>query len=304
MHLAAATPAASERPDPATLAGALKSVVSVLPQWAGRPPSAEEPEGSGVVVGDGTLILTAEHVLGDPLAVLVRTSGGVVLRADVAWRDSATDLALLVVDGRLPALVFGAPVLPGEDVCAIGNAFGLGLSVVCGAVSAVERSGAGFNPIEDFIQTDAAVNPGMSGGALVGADGKLAGILSAIFTKQSDANIGVNFAVSAALAEAALRRFAAPHPAPWPRLGARLRPHPPRGEPGPVGAEAVAVTSGSPAAAAGLAPGDIVVDAGGRPTDSQEDIAAALALTPPGQSLRLTVLRGGNHLTLQVPVAE
>ncbi len=84
---------------------------------------------------------------------------------------------------------------------------GSGPTVACGTVSATERSNAGFNRIEDFVQTDAAVNPGMSGGALIGEDGRLVGILSAIFTKQSDANIGVNFAVSAALAEAALARL-------------------------------------------------------------------------------------------------
>lgn len=298
------TAGAFERPDPAELADALRSVVSVLPQWAGRPPSPEEPEGSGVAVGDGTLILTADHVLGDPLAVLVRTAGGEVLRADVAKRDKATDLALLVVEEPLPSLAFGGPVLPGEEVCAIGNAFGLGLSVACGTVSAVERSGTGFNPIEDFIQIDAAVNPGMSGGALIGGDGRLAGVLSAIFTKQSDANIGVNFAVSAALAEAALQRLLSPDPVSWPRLGAALRPHPPRGQPGPVGAEVVEVEPGSAAEAAGLAPGDIVLQAAGRLTHSQEHIAAALALTPPGQSLPLTVWRAGGRIALSVPVAE
>jgi S1-C subfamily serine protease len=304
VHLAAGTAAAFERPDPAAIAGALRSVVSVLPQWAGRPPSLEEPEGSGVVVADGTLILTADHVLGDPVVVLVRTPGGEVLRAEVAKRDPTTDLALLVIEEKLPPLALGGPVLVGAEVCAIGNAFGLGLSVACGTVSATERSGTGFNEIEDFIQTDAAVNPGMSGGALIGEDGRLAGILSAIFTKQSDANIGVNFAMSAALVEAALARLTSPGPVSWPRLGASLRPHPARGEPGPVGAEVVAVAAGSLAEAAGLAAGDIVVAAAGRRTASAADIAAALALIPAGKSLRLSVLRDGSRLELEAPVAE
>jgi S1-C subfamily serine protease len=255
-------------------------------------------------VADGTLILTADHVLGDPPAVLVRTPAGTVLRAEVAKRDPATDLALLLIEAKLPALEFGEPVLPGEEVCAIGNAFGLGPAVACGTVSAADRSGAGFNEIEDFIQTDAAVNPGMSGGALIGADGRLAGILSAIFTKQSDANIGVNFAVSAALSKAALKRLMSPGPVSWPRLGARLRPHPPRGEPGEVGAEVVAVAPDSSAEAARLAPGDIVVEAGGRRIAGEADVAAALALTPAGHTLRLSVLRGGARLALELPVAE
>jgi S1-C subfamily serine protease len=178
------------------------------------------------------------------------------------------------------------------------------LSVACGTVSATGRSGTGFNEIEDFIQTDAAVNPGMSGGALIGGDGRLAGILSAIFTKQSDANIGVNFAVSAALVEAALARLVAPGPVSWPRLGASLAPHPGRGEPGPVGAEVMAVTAGSLAEGAGLIPGDIVVAAAGRRTASAADIAAALALIPAGQALRLSVLRDARRLELEAPVAE
>jgi len=88
----------------------------------------------------------------------------------------------------------------GDPVCAIGNAFGLGLTVTCGVVSGLHKAGVGFNAIEDFVQTDAAVNPGASGGALVNRSGKLVGVLSAIFTKKSDANIGVNFAVSSSLA--------------------------------------------------------------------------------------------------------
>jgi len=304
LHLAAAQAAAFERPDPAAIAGAMRSVVSVLPEWAGRPPSLEEPEGSGVVVGDGTLILTADHVLADPLSVLVKTPAGQVLKAEIAGRDKATDLALLKVAEKLPAIAFGGPVVAGEEVCAVGNAFGLGPSVACGTVSATERSGIGFNAVEDFIQTDAAVNPGMSGGALIGGDGKLAGILSAIFTKQADANIGVNFALSAALTQAAMKKLAAPGPVSWPELGARLRPYPPHGTPGPVGAEVVAVAPGSLAEAAGLAPGDIVVTAGGRPIANAAGVTAALALTPAGQSLRLSVLRGDETLTLSVAVAD
>jgi S1-C subfamily serine protease len=304
VQLVASAAPATAQPDPATIAGALRSVVSVLPQWAGRPPSLEEPEGSGVVVGDGTLILTANHVLGDPRAVLVKTPAGEVLSAKVVGRDGATDLALISVEQKLPAIGFAAPVLPGEGVCAIGNAFGLGPSVVCGTVSAVDRSGVGFNRIEDFVQSDAAVNPGMSGGALIAADGSLAGIVSAIFTKQSDANIGVNFSVSAALARKALEKLEASASVTWPELGARLVPYPPQGEAGPVGAEVMAVAPGSMAEAAALMPGDIVVAAGGRPVGNAAGVTAALALTGEGQTLRLTVLRDGTRIALSVAVAE
>ena len=99
-------------------------------------------------------------------------------------RDPLTDLAVLQDRGG-PADAAPTAQEPdlGAPVCAVGNQFGLGLSVTCGVVSAVRRSGVGFNPIEDFIQTDAVVNPGASGGALVDGDGRLVGVLSAIFTK-------------------------------------------------------------------------------------------------------------------------
>ena len=78
------------------------------------------------------------------------------------------------------------------NLCAVRNAFGLGLSVTCGVVSALHRTDTGFNDVEDFLQTDAAVNPGMSGGALVDEDGRLVGLLSAIFASGADTNAGVN----------------------------------------------------------------------------------------------------------------
>ena len=84
----------------------------------------------------------------------------------------------------------------GTHACAIGNSFGLGLSFSCGVISAVHRRDVGFNAIEDFVQTDAAVNPGASGGALVDPQGRLVGLIDGIFTKEADIDAGVNFAVS------------------------------------------------------------------------------------------------------------
>ena len=84
----------------------------------------------------------------------------------------------------------------GAPVCALSNAFGLGTGITCGVVSTCKRFGVGFNHTEDFIQTDASVNPGASGGALVDPEGRLGGMLSAIFTKDSDFDIGLNSAVS------------------------------------------------------------------------------------------------------------
>ena len=286
------------------LGQAMRAVVSVLPEWAGRPPSAEEPEGSGVVVADGRQVLTADHILGNPVGVRIRTVEGVIRAARIIARDGATDLALLAVDTPLPALRFGDEVAIGDPVCALGNAFGLGVSATCGTVSAVKRSGTGFNAIEDFIQTDAAVNPGMSGGALINRDGNLVGVLSAIFTKRSDANIGINFAVSARLAQIALARLRSRTDTSWPALDARLAPHPPRGAIGRLGAAVVDITPGSAAAGSGLKSADVIIEAGGRRVRGPDDVVAAFALAAGEADLTLSVLRSGEIVTIQVQIGQ
>ncbi len=182
------------------------SVVSVQPTWPGydRPgfgaPAGTAPEGTGVAVIESGLIVTAAHVVARATDIMVRDHEGNQIAAEVLAIDGASDIALLRIDTPTRPIVF-APERPatGAHVCAIANAFGLDLSITCGIVSANARSGIGFNPIEDFIQTDAAVNPGASGGALIDEEGRLVGMLSAIFTKESDANAGVNFAVSTEL---------------------------------------------------------------------------------------------------------
>jgi S1-C subfamily serine protease len=296
-----AHPAGAEGPPP--VAVAKQSVVSVLPIWRGRPPSPDEPEGSGVVVGDGTEILTADHVLGDPTSLYVRTADGEVVAARIAARDPATDLALLSVDSALPGLPLEPYPPVGARVCAIGNAFGLDLSLSCGTVSAVPRSGVGFNAIEDFIQTDAEVNPGMSGGALVDEEGRLVGVLSAIFTKQSDASIGVNFAVSGPLAARALERLRMGGGGAWPDPGLTLVPHPPRGETGPSGARVRGLAAGGAAEQAGLEVGDVIVGAGDRRVRGPADMRAAYVLAESGSALTITVLRGDSTIEISLPAA-
>lgn len=182
------------------------SVVIVEPVWPGyqRPgfgaPEGTAPEGSGVGLLEPGLIATAAHVVARATSVSVRDHEDRTYPAEIVAVDRPTDLALLRIEAPLKPIAV-APDRPatGADVCAIGNAFGLDLSITCGIVSARARSGIGFNPIEDFIQTDAAINPGASGGALVDTEGRLVGLISAIFTKDTDANAGVNFAVSADL---------------------------------------------------------------------------------------------------------
>ena len=284
---------------------AVKSVVSVMPEWPGRPPNLAEPEGSGVVTGDGTIIITADHVLGPyaagpDISVRIRDHDGNIVSARVIARDKATDIAVLKIETAMQPFADNDEALAiGDEVCAIGNAFGIGLSLTCGRVSALHRSGTGFNAIEDFIQTDAAVNPGMSGGALVDRAGRFVGMLSAIFTKQSDANIGVNLAidrslvipvVSALLSEG---KFS-------PRVsGLVFRPVPPKGEIGREGLLVVKVRSQSPGETAGLQEGDIVYQLDDRRVRSVAQWLASLAIKPVGEAL-ITGVRDGKAMTWQL----
>ena len=200
-----------------------RSVIAVLPTWPGyeKPgfgaPNGVAPEGSGISIALGSeresdLVLTAAHVVDRATRVQVRDSdNGILADAKILWIDSDADIALLRTPTSRPALnLTTTSVTPGQHVCVIANPFGLGMSISCGVVSGTHRGGIGFNPIEDFIQTDAAVNPGASGGALVDANGVLVGMIAAIFTKDADIDAGVNFAISSGLLVERIKRVAIP----------------------------------------------------------------------------------------------
>tara|TARA_E500000318_G_scaffold55810_1_gene51858 strand:+ start:25540 stop:26250 length:711 start_codon:yes stop_codon:yes gene_type:complete len=182
------------------------SIFEVEPTWPGyrKPgfgaPAGTAPEGTGVAILRPGLLVTAAHVVSKATEVHVRAPDGTRQLATILAIDQKTDVAFLTVDLQTSPVAL-AEVRPetGAPVCALSNAFGLGIGITCGVVSANKRSGIGFNHTEDFIQTDASVNPGSSGGALVDLQGRLVGMLSAIFTKDSDSDIGVNFAVSTEL---------------------------------------------------------------------------------------------------------
>lgn len=283
------------------LDGAIRSVVSVLPEWPPNRDRNEEPEGSGVVVLDGRTIVTAHHIVDRALSVRVRTFDGEIFDARVKGHDRATDLSVLTVSRVLrPIDVEEKDPELGEKVCAIGNAFGLGLSVTCGVVSGVHRAGVGFNRIEDFLQTDAAVNPGASGGALVNGEGELVGVLSAIFTKTSDANIGVNFAVSAPLAVAIAKDIRDKGRVKRSISGLGLAQAPAPGETGQLGARVVSVRPGSLAENAGLKSGDIILRAGGRRIRKPADFISAMSLIDRAGHLEVELTRGGETMTLRL----
>ncbi len=282
-------------------ADTLESVVSVLPVWPGRPQGGAggrpgiAPEGSGVVLKPG-LIATAWHAVEPARRIDVRLSDGRILPARLVAKDAASDIALLRVDARLsPIGIAPAPRLA-QPVCAIGNTFGLGLSVTCGVVSALNVTDAGFNAVEDFVQTDAAANPGSSGGALVDRQGRLVGMMSAIFASEGDTDIGVNFAVSTDLlmrvVEALISDGRVDYPAPGWRLETAGR-----GRLAEAAAPVVgAVGEGGPADRAGIQPGDAVLKIGARRVRTPRDAVAAFAvIRDPGAPVDIVLLRGGRQ---------
>jgi S1-C subfamily serine protease len=183
-----------------TWAQAQKSIVVVNPVWPGydRPgfgaPKGTAPAGSGVYFSiDGAeesiFIITAAHVVKAANSIEIIDFSGNVATAMIHAIDARRDIAILRTEliGTGIAVRQDEPLI-GSHVCALGNSFGLGTGMTCGIVSAVRRSNIGFNEIEDFIQTDAAVNPGIDG----------------IFTKEADIDAGVNFAISVPLIQQSL----------------------------------------------------------------------------------------------------
>ncbi len=284
----------------------LSSVVSVMPQWPGRArgaaggPPGVAPEGSGIVVGDG-VIATAWHVIEPAVAIEVRLSDGRILPARLIAQDAASDIALIGVDAMLPAFEDAPEPQFADEVCAIGNAFGLGLSVTCGVVSATKVANAGFNAVEDFIQTDAAINPGASGGALVDKDGRLVGMISAIFASEDGKNTGVGFAVSTALLRRVVDALVAEGEVYYPNPGWRLE-TPDRAQLARGAAPVVTrVTPSGAAARTGVEPDDRVLRIGERLIRSPRDAIAALAIQPLGaETVTIGILRGGAELEIEL----
>jgi S1-C subfamily serine protease len=289
----------------------LESVVSVLPLWPGherggqsRVPPGTAPEGTATAIRANGYLVTALHVVARALEITVRLPDGREVPAELVGRDPPTDLAVLKVAADLPVLDDAPEPALGAPVCAVGNQFGLDLSVTCGVVSALHRSGTGFNPIEDFVQTDAAVNPGASGGPLVDAQGRLVGVLSAIFTKDADADIGVNFAASVQLVRRVAGDLIAHGRVIRARSGLRVADLELEVRARLVGARVLAVTPGGAAEQAGIEAGDVIVAVGARPVRKASDVTSALQLYRPGDRVALTVARDGAERSFELELLK
>jgi S1-C subfamily serine protease len=254
--------------------------------------------GSGLLIDAKGIVITNAHVIEGASRVVVTTLDGQELEADVVGSDRDADLAVLKVKGQsLTAVPLGstAGAMIGETVVAIGNPFGLSHTVTSGVLSARGRAvpaESGERVFTDFLQTDASINPGNSGGPLVNLDGEVIGINTAVIQGAS----GIGFAIPADRARRViddLLRFGELQPL-WTGLRLRTLDADTARDQGLAetrGALVERIYADSPASAAGLRAGDLIVAAGGGPVASREDFLTALYSLPAGGSLELRVRR-------------
>ena len=281
------------------------------------PPQNFAGSGSGIIFDSSGFILTNRHVVAGANSLKVRLADGQLLAATVYGVDTLTDLAIVRVDPgatTLPAARFGsaANLLPGQTVVAIGSPLGAFTnSVTAGIVSALGRTltvpdnvTGTTESLDGLIQTDAAINPGNSGGPLVDEHGVVVGLNAAIATSAQ----GIGFAIPIDFARPLMIEALAGQPLARPYLGVRSKTVPDPADPAaPIGitgawvmSDGGAVAPDSPAAQAGLKPGDVITSLDEQAIGPTHPLDLLLAAHAPGESLHLAVRRGGKNLDLVV----
>jgi serine protease Do len=270
--------------------------------------------GSGFIIDPAGLVVTNNHVIGNTTRVQVSLQNGREYQARVVGFDELTDIALLRIEDRtaLPAVALGssAAMRVGNWVLAAGNPFGLGGSITVGIISARGRE-IGAGPFDDFIQTDAPINPGNSGGPLFNMAGEVIGINTAIYSP-SGASAGIGFAVPSDMARSVIEQLRAGGRVERGWLGVAVQDLPAAEEvgaarrpaAGPRGVLVAGVERGSPAARAGLRQGDQVTAINGERVETSRALVRTIAAVPPGQTVRLTVLREGRPSEIPVQVGR
>jgi Do/DeqQ family serine protease len=268
--------------------------------------------GSGVIVSQDGYILTNNHVVDNATKIEVELSDRRVVEGKLIGADPASDLAVVKIDNK------GLPVMPigdsnamrvGDLVLAVGNPLGVGQTVTMGIVSAKGRAtGSGDGSYEDFLQTDAAINQGNSGGALVNTAGELIGINSQILSP-SGGNIGIGFAVPSNMAKNVMDQLVANGRVQRGRLGVTVQ-----GVTGDLaaglglskteGAIVSDVTPGGAAAKAGLERGDVILSYQGRAVVDTNSFRNEIAATKPGSTITLQVMRDGKTIEMKATLEE
>src|SRR5213596_4165347 len=269
--------------------------------------------GSGVIVSPDGYILTANHVVSGAEEIMVGL--GTELRKYKAKKigtDPGTDVALLKIEEKnLPAITFADSdkARAGDIVLAIGNPFGLRQTVTMGIISAVGRGGMGIVDYENFIQTDAAINMGNSGGALVDTQGRLLGINTAIFSR-SGGNQGVGFAIPANLARDVMQSLRDKGRVVRGYIGGSVQPLTPelaeamklKGQ--PTGALVGEVVPKSPSEKAGVKTGDVITAANGQKVSDARELRLMIGSMAPGTKVQIEVNHEGQSKIFNVELAE
>ena len=272
-----------------------------------RQPNVVQGLGTGFVIKADGLIVTNAHVVDGAHSVKVTLEDGRKFDATVIGTDASTDLALVKIDdvSNLATVSFGDSdaLQVGEDVVAIGNPFGLGNSVTSGIISALGRD-IHDGPFDNFIQTDAAINRGNSGGPLFSADGKVIGINTAILSP-SGGSVGIGFAIPANLAKQVVADLEADGQVSRGWLGVAIQPvsddiAAALGMDKPEGVLISSVTEDTPAAKAELKRGDIVLAVNGTEVATPGDLSRVIAMEPPGSTVTISLLRSNQPMDVTV----
>ncbi|ESQ98438.1 MULTISPECIES: Do family serine endopeptidase AlgW [Stutzerimonas stutzeri subgroup] len=269
----------------------------------------ESSLGSAVIMSSEGYLLTNNHVTANAEQIVVALKDGRETLARVIGSDPETDLAVLKIDlADLPAITLGHSdrIRVGDVTLAIGNPFGVGQTVTMGIISATGRNQLGLNTYEDFIQTDAAINRGNSGGALVDAGGNLIGINTAIIS-ESGGSQGIGFAIPVKLALEVMKSIIEHGQVIRGWLGVEVQSLTQElaesfGQEGRPGIVVAGVYRDGPAARAGLQPGDLILSIDGVQSADGRSSMNQVARARPGENIDIDILRNGKPLTLTAEV--
>jgi serine protease Do len=267
--------------------------------------------GSGFVVSPEGYVVTNDHVVGKASEIVVTFQDGKRLPATLVGTDAKTDLAVLKVESEsaLPYARFGDSerARVGDWVVAIGNPFGLGGSATAGIVSARGRD-IQSGPFDDFLQIDAPINQGNSGGPLFDLEGRVIGINTAIYSPNGG-NVGIGFAIPSKLAEKVIEELRESGRVERGWLGVTIQPIDEEiakslGLDSEKGALVASVVPESPAARGGIEPGDVILEIDGRAVDRVKDLSRQVAEISPDETIELQVLRRGERKSLDVRIGR
>ena len=277
-------------------------------------PEQQQPRqglGSGFVISTDGYVVTNNHVIEDADDIHVAFGENTPVPARLVGRDPATDVAVLKIDPQpnMAVTTWGNSdaAEPGSWVIAIGSPFGLGGTVTVGVVSARSRD-IQSGPLDDYIQTDAAINLGNSGGPLFNARGEVIGVNTAIFSPVG-ANIGIGFAVPSRTAQSVAEQLIRTGRVERGYVGLRLQEMTPAiaqalGRPDDTGVLVASVEPGGPAEKAGIKTGDVITRIANQAVERPRDLSRAVAGLKPGTQARMTVVRGGNTQEITVAVGQ